>query len=139
MARILCIANQKGGVGKTTTAINLADALARSGARTLLVDLDPQCNATSGLGQSPAERHPLVSTEALHERALTLATEVARGALQAQAMIKRAVDGGIESDLADGLKLERDLFEGIFHTADSQIGVESFLEHGPGKAQFTGK
>jgi enoyl-CoA hydratase/carnithine racemase len=81
----------------------------------------------------------LVSTETLHERAFALAAEAASGALQAQAMIKRAVDGGIEADLADGLKLERDLFEGIFHTADSQVGVESFLEHGPGKAQFTGK
>ena len=60
------------------------------------------------------------------------------GALQAQAMIKRAVDVGLEQPLADGLKLERDLFEAIFHTADSQVGVQSFLEHGPGKAEFTG-
>jgi enoyl-CoA hydratase len=81
----------------------------------------------------------VVPPEALHERALALAAEAARGAVQAQALIKRAVDEGTETDLAAGLRLERGLFETVFHTDDSRIGVQSFLANGPGKAEFTGR
>jgi chromosome partitioning protein len=68
------VANQKGGVGKTTTAINLAVGLAKSGARTLLVDLDPQCNATSGLGQAPTPRHAMAVGLPIRESVLLTGT-----------------------------------------------------------------
>jgi enoyl-CoA hydratase/carnithine racemase len=80
----------------------------------------------------------LVSSESLHERALALAAEVAGGALQAHAMIKRAVDTGLDEAMPAALKLERNLFEAVFHTVDSQVGVRSFLKYGPGKADFSG-
>ncbi len=81
----------------------------------------------------------VVPTEELHERALALAAEVAKGALVAQSLVKQAVDQGLGVALADGLAIERRMFVDVFASEDSQIGVKSFLEHGPGKAEFTGR
>lgn len=81
----------------------------------------------------------VVPAERLMERALELAGAVASGATQAARLVKQAVDSGIETDLASGLATELALFEEVFRTEDSQIGVRSFLENGPGKAEFTGR
>ena len=71
--------------------------------------------------------------------ALEWAAELARGAVVAQGLAKRAIDEGLGGWLADGLSLEQDLFVEVFRSDDARIGVDSFKEHGPGKATFTGR
>jgi enoyl-CoA hydratase/carnithine racemase len=78
----------------------------------------------------------VVPHEALHDRVLELAARYAAGARHAQALVKRAVDEGLDGTLRDGLDLEQQLFADSFGTPDAPIGVRSFLEHGPGKADF---
>ena len=72
-------------------------------------------------------------------RAIELGAEVARGPLAAQAIAKRVIDAGLSGSLAEGLALERQGFVEVFRTEDSQVGVASFLEFGPGKAVFQGR
>ncbi len=81
----------------------------------------------------------VVAADALLARALELAGTYARGPLAAQALAKRAIDDGLDTSLAAGLRLEQDLFVEVFATDDARIGVAAFLEHGPGRAEFTGR
>ncbi len=110
MSRIIAVVNQKGGVGKTTTAVNLAAALAESGKFVLLVDLDPQGNATSGLGidHQNLEKglyHSLAGSCRLHDVIHNTAHEGLRIAPATQDLAGAAIElvneEGRESKLAD--------------------------------------
>lgn len=96
-----------------------------------------QVNAQEALRIGLADE--ITEPEQLMERALGLAARVAAGATVAARLVKRAVDEGLSMPLVEGLALERALFEDVFDTADSRIGVSSFLRNGPGKADFTGR
>ena len=80
----------------------------------------------------------VVPADAVFSRAMEYAGQFASGPAAAYAATKRAVDGGLDTDLRSGLDLESDLFAALFATDDQRIGMASFVESGPGKAQFTG-
>ncbi len=105
---IVCVTNQKGGVGKTTTAISLGAALASQGLRTLLVDLDPQGNATTGLGLRVAEGGPSIY-RVLAER-LPASEAVESTQVDRLHVIPSSLDlAGAEIELVSTLNRERQL------------------------------
>jgi chromosome partitioning protein len=99
--RILAITNQKGGVGKTTTAINLGTALAAVGENVLIIDLDPQGNASTGVGVPPEARH-ITAYDVMVGQA-TLAAASIQTAVPGLSIVAANADlVGIESELKEG-------------------------------------
>ena len=88
-ARIFCIANQKGGVGKTTTTVNLAAGLAKVGQRVLMIDLDPQGNATMGSGVDKRKLEMTIYDVLLESASIT----------EARVTSQKLIDGGCSYDV----------------------------------------
>jgi len=119
--RILVLANQKGGVGKTTTAINLGTALAAIGERALIIDLDPQGNASTGLGIERARR-----TRGTYEvllEGLPLLDAVVETSVPMLSILPASVDlAGAEIELVTEDRRE-------YRLADALIGVAGRFDH----------
>ena len=81
----------------------------------------------------------VVPADDVYAAARRWAEQFADGPVRALAAAKAAVDGGLDGDLASGLRLESHLFAGLFATEDARLGMTSFVENGPGKAKFVGR
>jgi chromosome partitioning protein len=116
-ARVLCVANQKGGVGKTTTSVNLAASLALRGRKVLVVDLDPQANATTGIG---LDRDSVeTSSYDLMLGAADLAQVATATPIENLFCVPSSVDlAGAEVELVGELARERKLAEALTSAAD---------------------
>jgi len=132
MSHIIAVVNQKGGVGKTTTAVNLASALSESGKFVLLVDLDPQGNATSGLGidYQNLEKglyHSLAGLHSIHDIIQNTAHEGLRVAPATQDLAGAAIElvneEGREMKLADILNEVKHAYDYIIIDCPPSLGI----------------
>ncbi|MBW3555670.1 MAG: enoyl-CoA hydratase/isomerase family protein [Actinobacteria bacterium] len=96
-----------------------------------------QVDAEEALRIGLADR--VVAAGDVFEAASAWAADVARGPVLAHALVKQAIDAGADLPLPAGLELERELFARAFATEDAGTGIRSFLEHGPGRARFSGR
>ena len=119
MTKIIAVANQKGGVGKTTTAVNLSAEMAMLGYRTLLVDFDPQCNSTSGLGIRPVEPNIYDALIGRVQMSRVIHKTAVKGLLLAPADIRLA---GAEPELVDAAERE-------YHLRQALTGVAADFDY----------
>lgn len=131
VGRIICIANQKGGVGKTTTAVNLSAALGLAGHATLLIDIDPQASATSGVGVAPGNgptvydvimgEHPISdairSSSVEHLAVLPSTRDLIGAEIELVPMIAR------EHRLSEALRNVRDAYEYVIVDCPPSLGL----------------
>lgn len=132
MGRVICVANQKGGVGKTTTSVNLATSLALAGQRVLLLDLDPQGSASSGLGVRELEGLPTTYDVIMGERSVPeaiIGTQITnlsllpahRDLVGAEVELVSVI--GREFRLAEALKAVRDQFDFVVIDCPPSLGL----------------
>jgi chromosome partitioning protein len=127
---IFAVANQKGGVGKTTTAVNLAACIAEAGYPTLLIDIDPQANATVGLGMARATRPSVYdllagtcdAAAAIHPTAVAGLSLMPAGAGLAGANVELPRVAGSENILRDALEPLRDRFSFVLLDCPPSLG-----------------
>lgn len=130
--KVVCVANQKGGVGKTTTTVNLAASVALAGIKTLIIDMDPQANVTSGVGVTKPELEQsiyaaLLSTKTLSE--IIVKTEIEHLSLAPAgidlvgAELELAVMEGRERRLKDALQMLGDQYQFVFIDCPPSLGL----------------
>ena len=136
MGKIISIFNQKGGVGKTTSSINLSAGIGRLGKKVLLIDLDPQGNSTSGLGveknQVESQIYDVLALDSsihksIHETSAENVYIIPSNSQLAGLEIELAREGNWESLLRDKLSIIKDDFDFIFIDCPPSLGILSVL------------
>ncbi|WP_353094641.1 AAA family ATPase [Tissierella praeacuta] len=136
MGKVISIFNQKGGVGKTTTTINLSAGLGKLGKKILVIDIDPQGNSTSGLGVEKNGGHPiiydvLVNNVDLNDAIIETSAEgvsiIGSNNELAGLEIELAREGSWENILIDKLKSIKDKYDYIFIDCPPSLGILSVI------------
>ena len=136
MGKVISIFNQKGGVGKTTTAINLSAGIGKLGKKVLLVDIDPQGNSTSGLGVNKSDGNPIIYDaivniadikETIRETTAENVSIIPANNELAGLEIELAREGNWESLLKDKISEIKEEYDFIFIDCPPSLGILSIL------------